>query len=97
MNNEVLYKSELIYSKIIRYKFTNIELSTCFNIYKKTPECTDYRKQKKLLEDVDIIKLARSNKKEKHLKIDFDYDYCFCAYGTIFKPSKPYQSHKQCV
>lgn len=91
-NNECLYKTELIYSKIIKAKFTNEQLNCCFNIYKKTPECTDYRNKDYKLQDVECIWYIRSNKKEKHKLVE-PYDYCVNAYGAggAFKPAKPYE------
>lgn len=91
-NNDTLYRTELIYSKIIKRKYTNKILNTCFNIYKKNYSKDNYRESKEVeLKGLKIISLKRSDKNIQ--KINFRYDYTIGTWGEgcIFKECKPYE------
>jgi hypothetical protein len=97
-NYRIFNKFEIVYSKIVKSTYTNIDLYTSFVIYKRNPNKQNFKNEIKTKELQDIIftKLSRKNGKDKH-KCNLDYDYCFTTFGQIMKESKPYKTAGQYI
>jgi hypothetical protein len=90
-NYTKFYKFEIVYSELIKTKYTNVELNTAFVIYKRNDDKDDWR-EKYDLEDISYIEYKRSHKnKMQSIK---SFDYCFITYGNILKECKPYDKVK---
>ena len=84
------YIFEIVYSTIIEIEYSNKLLKTSFTIYKRNPDCYDWREEKEIeLQDVSVNHYVRNNKGKFHKSVE-DYDYSFVSFGQIFKQAKPY-------
>lgn len=83
-------KFEIIYSVLLQTKYTNLDISTSFVIYKRNPDKDRFKNKLYKSDIVEIIQYGRDNKKINHKKPK-EYDYSYVTWGNLLKECKPYE------